>query len=120
MKGVDLFLHALFNFQESVASPAAQQGADGDKAGDQRRLDPDTTATAQNLEKGNAAHSKETGVLLGVTYSRDSCHFWNSNIGAYTELLGWGGWDDDVSCTCTHVRCYATDGAGSSFYISRE
>ena len=25
---------------------------------------------------------------------------------------GWGG-DDDVSCTCTHVRCYATDGVGT-------
>ena len=62
----------MFNFQESVTSPAAQQGADGDKAGDQRRLDRDTTATAQNFEKGNAAHSKETGVLLGVTYSRDT------------------------------------------------
>ena len=25
---------------------------------------------------------------------------------------GWGG-DDDVSCTCIHVRCYATDGVGT-------
>ena len=25
--------------------------------------------------------------------------------------MGWGG-DDDVPCTCTHVRCYATDGVG--------
>ena len=23
--------------------------------------------------------------------------------------VGWGG-DDDVYCTCTHVRCYTTDG----------
>ena len=35
---------------------SAQQGADGDKAGNQRRLDTDTTATTQNLEKGNAHH----------------------------------------------------------------
>ena len=68
MKGVDLFLHVLFNFQESVASPAAQQGADGDKAGDQRRLDTVTTATAQNFEKGNAAHSKETGVVFSALH----------------------------------------------------
>ena len=68
MKGVDLFLHVLFDFQESVASPAAQQGADGDKAGDQRRLDTVTTATAQNLEKGNAAHSKETGVVFSALH----------------------------------------------------
>ena len=25
--------------------------------------------------------------------------------------MGRGG-DDDVPCTCTHVRCYATDGVG--------
>ena len=50
MKGVNLVLHVLFDFQESATSPTAQQGADGDKAGDQRRLDPDRTATAQNCE----------------------------------------------------------------------
>ena len=64
VEGFDLFLPVLLNFQESVTSPAAQQGADGDKAGDQRRLDTDTTETAQNLEKGNAAQSKETGAVL--------------------------------------------------------
>ena len=68
MKGIDLFLHGLFNFQESVTSPAAQQGADGDKASDRRRFDTDTTATAQNLEKGNAAHSKETGVVFSALH----------------------------------------------------
>ena len=68
MKGIDLFLHVLFNFQESVASPAAQQGADGDKAGDQRRFDTDRTATAQNFEKGNAAHSKESGVVFSALH----------------------------------------------------
>ena len=68
VESFDLFLHVLLHFQESVASPAAQQGADGDKAGDQRRLDTDTTATAQNLEKGNAAQSKETGVVFGALH----------------------------------------------------
>ena len=68
MKGVDFFPHVLFNFQESVTSPAAQQGADGDKASDRRRFDTDTTATAQNLEKGNAAHSKETGVVFSALH----------------------------------------------------
>ena len=68
VEGVDLFLHVLLNFQESVTSPAAQQGADGDKAGDQRRLDTDTTATAQNLEEGNAAQSKETGVVFSALH----------------------------------------------------
>ena len=38
----------------SSGSFSAQQGADGDQAGDQRRLDTDTTATTQDLEKGNA------------------------------------------------------------------
>ena len=68
MKGIDLFLHVLFNFQESVASPAAQQGSDGDQASDRRRFDTDTTATMQNLEKGNAAHSKETGVVFSALH----------------------------------------------------
>ena len=67
MKGVDFFSHVLLDFQESVTSPA-QQGADGDKAGDQRRLGTDTTATAQNLEKGNAAQSKETGVVFSALH----------------------------------------------------
>ena len=64
VEGFDLFLPVLFDFQESVTSPATQQGADGHKADDQRRLDTDTTATAQNLEKGNAAQSKETGFFF--------------------------------------------------------
>ena len=68
VEGFDLFLHVLLNFQESVTSPAAQQSADGDKAGDQRRLGTDTTATAQNLEKGNAAQSKETGVVFSALH----------------------------------------------------
>ena len=68
MEGFDLFLHVLFDFQESLTSPAAQQGADGHKADDQRRLDTDTTATAQNLEKGNAAQSKETGVSFTASH----------------------------------------------------
>ena len=68
-EGFDLlFMHVLLNFQESVTSPAAQQGADGDKAGDQRRLDTDTTATTQNLEKRNAAQSKETGVVFSALH----------------------------------------------------
>ena len=50
VEGLDLFLHVLLNFQESVTSPVAQQGADGHKADDQRRLDTDTTATAQDCE----------------------------------------------------------------------
>jgi len=49
----------LLDFQESVTSPAAQQGADGDKAGDAPRVEADTAATTQNPE--NAAQSKETG-----------------------------------------------------------
>ena len=28
------------------------------------------------------------------------------------QLMGWGGWDGRVLWTCTHVRCYATDGEG--------
>ena len=28
--------------------------------------------------------------------------------GSYFVLGGWGGWDDDVPCMCTHVRCYTT------------
>ena len=70
VEGVDLFLHVhvLFDFQESVTSPAAQQGADGHKADDQRRLDTDTTATSQNLEKENAAQSKETGAVFSARY----------------------------------------------------
>ena len=30
-------------------------------------------------------------------------------VGA-TQVMGWVGWggDDDVPCTCTHGRCYAT------------
>ena len=68
VEGFDLFLHVLFDFQESVTSPAAQQGADGDKAGDQRKLDTGTTETAQNLEKGNAAQSKETGVVFSALH----------------------------------------------------
>ena len=68
MEGFDLFLHVLFDFQESVTSPATQQGADGHKADDQRRLDTDTTATAQNLEKRNAAQSKETGVSFTASH----------------------------------------------------
>ena len=43
-------MNVLFDFQESLTSPAAQQGADGHKADDQRRLDTDTTATAQDCE----------------------------------------------------------------------
>ena len=38
VKGVDFFSHVLLDFQESVTSPAAQQGADGDKAGDQKKI----------------------------------------------------------------------------------
>ena len=68
VKGVDFFSHVLLNFQESFTRPAAQQSADGDKAGDQRRLGTDTTATAQNLEKGNAAQSKETGVVFSALH----------------------------------------------------
>ena len=70
VEGVDLFLHVhvLLDFQESVTSPAAQQSADGNKGGDQRRLDTDTTATSQNLEKRNAAQSKETGVVFSVLH----------------------------------------------------
>ena len=69
VEGFDLFLHVLFDFQESVTSPAAQQGgADGDKDGDQRNLDTGTTATAQNLEKRNAAQSKETGVVFSALH----------------------------------------------------
>ena len=68
VEGFDLFLPVLLNFQESVTSPAAQQSADGNKAGDQRKLDTGTTETAQNLEKGNAAQSKETGVVLSAFY----------------------------------------------------
>ena len=26
--------------------------------------------------------------------------------------LCWGGGDDNIPCTCTHVGCYATDGVG--------
>ena len=66
VEGFDLFLHVLLNFQESVTSPAAQQSADGNKGGDQRRLDTDTTATSQNLEKRNAAQSKEAGVVFSA------------------------------------------------------
>ena len=29
-----------------------------------------------------------------------------------TQLMGGGGRDDEVPCTCTHVCCYATDGWG--------
>ena len=32
-----------------------------------------------------------------------------------TQVMGWGGvWggDDDVLRTCTHGRCYASDGVG--------
>ena len=68
VEGFDLFLPVLLNFQESVTSPAAQQRADGDKAGDQRRLDTDTTATTQNLEKRHAAQSKETGVVFSALH----------------------------------------------------
>ena len=67
MKGVDLFLHVLFDFQESVTSPAAQRGADGDKVGDQRRLDPERTATAQNCEneaEWNVSLWKPLGMLF--------------------------------------------------------
>jgi len=44
--------------KESVTSPAAQQGADGDKTGDVPRVEADTAATTQNPE--NAAQSKES------------------------------------------------------------
>ena len=30
---------------------------------------------------------------------------------SWAGLGGWGG-DDDVSCTFTHVTCYAPDGQG--------
>ena len=68
VEGLDLWsMHVLLNFQESATSPAAQQRADGDKAGDQRRLDTDTTAT-KNLEKRHAAQSKETGVVFSALH----------------------------------------------------
>ena len=28
-----------------------------------------------------------------------------------TQVMGWVG-DDDVPCTCTHGRCYASHGVG--------
>ena len=41
---------------------------------------------------------------------RNSC-FVLAHMFDATQLMGWvgRGWDGDVSCMCTHVRCYATD-----------
>ena len=32
---------------------------------------------------------------------------WGGMI-TFLAMLGWGGGDDNVPCTCTHVECYAT------------
>ena len=37
-----------------------------------------------------------------------------------TQVMGWGvGWgrDDDVPCTCTHGRCYASHGVGMMTFL---
>ena len=39
-------------------------------------------------------------------------HMWDA-----TQLMGWGV-DDNFPCTCTHVRCYATDGVGCGWWLS--
>ena len=33
------------------------------------------------------------------------------------QLMGWGV-DDNFPCTCTHVRCYATDGVRCGWWLS--
>ena len=33
-------------------------------------------------------------------------------------VLGWGGWDVNVSCTCTHGGCDANAGAGVGWDVN--
>ncbi len=75
------------------------------------------------LNSTSLQYSKSSNIILLIFHALSiyTLRCWASPGKRRKGWMGWGG-DDDVFCTCTHVKCYATDGlgVGSSFFISSE